>query len=70
MKIPKKLQSDLVDEIYRYKKNISGHHITSTNNNDNLKNFFKGELQGLEMAIMIINSWNEPNHGKVTVQIN
>lgn len=68
MKIPKKLQSDLVDEIYRYKKNISGH-ITSTNN-DNLKNFFKGELQGLELAIMIINSWNEPNHGKVTVQIN
>jgi hypothetical protein len=73
MKIPSRLQTELTDELYRCEiellnqiKSIS----VSKESDVFIKTWLRGKLTGLTTARMVINAWNEPNHGKVKAQLN
>jgi hypothetical protein len=76
MKIPVILQTELTNELYQYEMDLLNQiksfpiNKESTTADIGVRDWLKGKQAGISTARMIINAWNEPNHGKVKVQLN
>ena len=66
-KINTNLQNEITTYMYLEKQiqiqNMKGE------TNEKFKIFNKGQLLGFDHAVMIINNWNKPDHGKVRATV-
>lgn len=73
MKIPSRLQTELTDELYKQEMDLLEQIKAFPINKESdvfIKTWLRGKQAGISTARMIINAWNEPNHGKVTAHLN
>lgn len=62
------LQQELAEAIYQEEKDCVQRMRQEPN--AQVKVMMGGKILGLQAAREIVNAWNAPNHGKVTVQTN
>lgn len=65
--LPEKTQEEILKEFNRMLDRAKSNRDSMPDNSP-LKTYDKGRVDGLRGAIMVIESWNEPNHGKVVAR--
>jgi hypothetical protein len=70
-KLPKKLQDEIQVTLYML---IAGVRLRASNtggsHDKEWQAYLRGKIEGIEAAKMVIDAWNEPNHGLVKPQLN
>lgn len=73
MQISPRLQTEIVEYLWKEMQNLpKGPQITDTSNKNDIISaaMARGVRLGMDRTIMIINSWNKPNKGKVRARLN